>query len=177
MVFPKWSHCNVIFLVLSGKIVFLFPENVILPFRRKMKDDLSQKNTRKYDIFFKRSEKMIFLKGPRWDMIFLLLSGKMVFFSRKHDIFYLCGKWETIFLKKHMEIWYFLCACKGVTNVAPRPLSKKNQIWFYSAKIHLKVFDVLDWHSRKSSNTSLYFHGDLYRRFHVLLSSQKNQET
>ena len=27
-----------------------------------MKDDLSQKNTRKYDIFFKLSEKMIFPK-------------------------------------------------------------------------------------------------------------------
>ena len=134
MVFPKWSHWNVIFLVLSGKIVFLFPENMILPLRRKMKDNLSQKNTRKYDIFFKHSEKMIFLIGLRWDMIFLLLSGKMVFFSRKHDIFYLCGKWETIFLKEHMEIWYFLCTFKGVTNMAPRPLSKKIKYGFIPQK-------------------------------------------
>ena len=29
--------------VLSGKIIFLFPENMTLFFRRKMKDDLSQK--------------------------------------------------------------------------------------------------------------------------------------
>ena len=49
-----------IFLVLSEKIIFLFPENMILHLRRKMKDDLSQKNTRKYDIFFKLSEKMVF---------------------------------------------------------------------------------------------------------------------
>ena len=57
-----------------------------------MKDDLSQKNTQKYDIFFKLSEKMVFLKGLRWDMIFLVLSGKMVFFPRKHDIFSLGRK-------------------------------------------------------------------------------------
>ena len=43
--------------------MFLFPKNMILDPRRKMKDDLSQKNTRKYDIFFKLSEKMVFSKG------------------------------------------------------------------------------------------------------------------
>ena len=32
-----------IFLILSGKMIFLFPEDIILFFRRKMKDDLSQK--------------------------------------------------------------------------------------------------------------------------------------
>ena len=53
------------------------------------------------------------------------------------------------------------------------PLPKKNQGWSYPAKIHLKVIDVLDWHPRKSSSNSLYFHRDLYRRFHVLLSSEK----
>ena len=39
-----------------------FSKNMILPPRRKMKDDLSQKNTRKYDIFFKCSQKMVFSK-------------------------------------------------------------------------------------------------------------------
>ena len=32
-----------IFLVLSGKMIFLFPENMVLFFRQKMKDDLSKK--------------------------------------------------------------------------------------------------------------------------------------
>ena len=32
-----------IFLVLSAKMVFLFPENMILIFRQKIKDNLSQK--------------------------------------------------------------------------------------------------------------------------------------
>ena len=35
---------------------------MILQHRRKMKDDLSQKITQKYDIFFKLSEKMVFSK-------------------------------------------------------------------------------------------------------------------
>ena len=75
-----------------------------LNLRRKMKDDLFQKNTRKYDIFFRSSEKKVFLKGPRWDMIFLVLSGKMVFFSRKHNIFSLGRRPAMTFLKKCMEI-------------------------------------------------------------------------
>ena len=45
-----------------------------------------------------------FQEGPRRDMIFLVLSGKMVFFSQKHDIFSLGGKRGAIFFKKYMEI-------------------------------------------------------------------------
>ena len=37
-------------------------------------------------------------------MIFLVLFGKMVFFSQKHDIFSLDRKWEMIFYMKYMEI-------------------------------------------------------------------------
>ena len=52
-----------IFLILSGKVVFLFSENMILFFRSKMKDELSQKNECKYYIFCKCSEKMVFPKN------------------------------------------------------------------------------------------------------------------
>ena len=68
---------------------------------------------------------------------------------------------------------YFLCTRTSVTNVVSRPSAKKNQRLSYPAKIHLKVIDVLGWHPRKSSSNSLYFHGDLYGRFHVLLSGKK----
>ena len=60
-------------------------------------------------------------------MIFLVLFGKMVFFSQKHDIFSLDRKWEMIFYMKYMEI-YILCTRTGVTNVAPRPSIKKTKI-------------------------------------------------
>ena len=66
-----------IFLVFLGKMNFLFPENMILPLGRKIKDDLSQKNTWKNDIFFKRSEKMVFSKKLHRNMIFLVLSVKV----------------------------------------------------------------------------------------------------
>ena len=81
-----------IFLVLSGKTIFLFPENVILFFRHKRKDDLSQKNIWKH-IFFKCSEKMVFARNSHLSVVFFVISGKMVFlFSRKYDIFSLGGK-------------------------------------------------------------------------------------
>ena len=70
-----------IFLVLLGKMIFLFPENMIFLLGWKMKDDLSQKNTRKY-IFFKCSEKMAV---PGHDPSCTI--WKDVFFPRKHDIF------------------------------------------------------------------------------------------
>ena len=118
MVFAKKLYWNMIFLVLSGKKIFLFPENMILFFRHKRKDDLSQKNTWKYDIFFKCSEKMVFPKNSRLNMIFFVISGKMVFlFSRKY-IFSLGGKWKKmIFIKKRVEIWYFVYICVGVRGV------------------------------------------------------------
>ena len=74
-------------------------------------------------------KRWFFQERPRQDMIFLVLSGKIVFFSRKHDSFSLVGKWEKIFFKKYMEIWNFLCTRTGVTNVAPCPSVRNNQGW------------------------------------------------
>ena len=77
-----------IFLKLLGKMI-LFPGKIILFFRRKMKDDLSQKNTRKYDIFFKCSEKMVFLKNSYWNITFLaVLSGKIIFLFLENMILF-----------------------------------------------------------------------------------------
>ena len=124
MVFPKKSSWNKIFLVLSGKMIFILPDNMILPFRRKMNDDLSQKI--RGNIFSSNTlKRWSFQKELRWDMIFLVLSGKMVFSSQKHDIFSLGGKWEAIFFKKFMEIWNFLCTRTGVSNVVPYSSVKK----------------------------------------------------
>ena len=88
MVFPKKSHWNMIFLVSLRNMIFLFLENMILFFRRKMKDDLPQKNTWKYDIFFKCSEKIIFPKKSHWNMIFLLPSGEVAFLFPENMIPY-----------------------------------------------------------------------------------------
>ena len=63
-----------IFLVLSGKMIFLFPENMILFFRHKRKDDLSQKNTWKYDIFFRCFGNMVFPDNSLLNTIFFVIS-------------------------------------------------------------------------------------------------------
>ena len=62
MVFRKKSALEYDLSFIIEKDDIFSPENMILPLRQKMKDDLSQKNTRKYDIFFKCSEKMVFSK-------------------------------------------------------------------------------------------------------------------
>ena len=143
MVFPKKLRWNMIFLVLPGKMIFLFPENMILPLGEKMKDGLSQKNTWKYDIFFRCSEKMVF---KIW--FFLYYLERWYLFFRKHDIFSLDGKWMMIFLKKYMEIWYFLHIRVGVTNVVLCNSAKRNQIWSSHTQVKLKVIDTLDWNSK-----------------------------
>ena len=91
MVFPKKSHWNKLFLVSSETMIFLFPKNMILFFKWKMKHDLSQKNTGKYDIFFKCSDKRVFPKISRWNMIFLVSSGKMAFLFLENMISFLDG--------------------------------------------------------------------------------------
>ena len=155
------------FLYYWGRWYFFFSK--IWSCTLKMKDDLSQKNTRKYYISFKRSEKMVFSKRTTLGYDLYCIISKDGIFSRKHDIFSLDRELGVTFLRKYMEIWYFPCTRTCVTNVAPRPSVKKHQRWSYPAKIHLIVIDVLDWRPIKSFSNSLYFHGDLYRRVHVLL--------
>ena len=164
-----------IFLVLSGKMIFLFPENMILHLRRKMKDDLSQKNTRKYDIFLKCSEKMDFSKKDRagaWSFLHYL---ERWYFFPENMVFFPWTENEAgmTFLKKYTETWYFLF------DMFHAPLRNKNQRRSYPTKIHLKVIDIPDRHPRNGSSNSLYLHRDFYRRFLILLSSKKKktQET
>ena len=101
---------NLIFLVLSGKMIF-FPENMILAPDGKWKMVFLKKIGRNMIFSSNVLKRCSFQKGSRRDMIFLALSGKVVFFfpktwyffpgrktregwpfsrnTRKHDIFYL----------------------------------------------------------------------------------------
>ena len=108
-------------------------------------------------------------------MIFLVLSGKMVFFSGKYDVFSLDGKWKMILLKKYMEIWYFLYICINIT-YGILPFCKKNQRRSFQEKIHLKMIDILD-RILERVPTILFTFMETFRRFHILLSSEKTHET
>ena len=117
----KKLHWNMVFLVLSGKMIFLFPENMILLFRLKRKVDLSQTNTWKYDVFFKCSEKMVFPKKSRLNMIVFVISGKMVIlFSRIYNISSLDGKWKMIF-----SVYMYKCYKYDITL---QPKSKRDLV-------------------------------------------------
>ena len=108
--FSKKLRWNMICLVLSGKMIFLFPENIIVFFRRKMQDDLSQKKYMEIWYFLQMSQKDGLSKKKNHSGIwsFLYYLERWYFFSPgKYDIFSLDGKWKMIFLKKYMEIWYF----------------------------------------------------------------------
>ena len=103
-VFSKNSHWNMIFLVvLSGKMIFLFPENMFWFFRRKMKGDLSQKTY--MEIYFLQVPSKYGLSKRNstgiWSFLYYL--ERWYFFPGKCDIFSLDGKWKMIFLKKYMD--------------------------------------------------------------------------
>ena len=179
-VFPKKFRWNMIFLVLLEKMIFLFPEIMILLLERKMKDYLSQENTWKYDVFFKCSEKIVpsFRKGltsPGHDLSCTI--WKNDFFFPKTWYFFLGRKMKDDLSQEIHGNMIFSMYLYGCYKRDTSPLCEKSQRWSYLAKIYLKVVDFLDCHSRKSPSNSLYFHGDLYRRFHILLSSKKKQET
>ena len=79
MVFLKKGH------------VFFFHENMILHLRRKMKDDLSQKNTWKYDIFLKLFEKMVFSKRAALGLDLYCIIWKDGIFFPENLIFFPLG--------------------------------------------------------------------------------------
>ena len=71
-----------IFPVLSGNMIFYFPENLILFFRRKMKDDLSQENVLK-KVLLKIMALEYDLSCISRKMVFLFPENMMLFFIRK----------------------------------------------------------------------------------------------
>ena len=74
-----------IFLVLLGKMIFLFLENLIYSLDGKRKMIFLEKNTWKYHISFKCSERMVVLKNCFGIWFFLYHLEK--WYSQKHDNF------------------------------------------------------------------------------------------
>ena len=82
-----------------------FPENMILHIGRKMKDDFSYKKHGNMIFSLDLLKIWSFQRVPHRHMIFLVLSGKVVSFSRKHDLFTLGRKRKTAVPRKYMEKW------------------------------------------------------------------------
>ena len=97
-----------------------FSRNMILFFRCKKKDDLSQKKYLEIWCFFQMFWKEGLSKkfAPEHG-IFCNIWKYGISFFREIWYLFLSGKWKKmIFIKKYMEIWYFLYICINVRNVA-----------------------------------------------------------
>ena len=124
--FSKTNRAGIWFLLYyQERWYFFFPKIWSYTLDGKWKMIFLKKNTLKYDIFFKRSEKMVFSKRAAQGHDLSCIIWKDGIFSRKHDIFSLGRRSETTLLKKYMEIWYFLSTRMGITNVVSRPSAKK----------------------------------------------------
>ena len=92
------------------------------------------KNTWKYDVFFKYFKKIIFPNNSHLNMIFFVISGKVVLlFSIKYDIFFFEDrKWKKL----------IFISCEFLASL-------KKMILVLEYMVFLLKYHI-DWHSRKS---------------------------
>ena len=143
------------FLVSSGKMIFLFPEKMILFFRRKMKDDLSRKQTNKQKKKKERkkiNENMIyswnvpkrssFQKNCTGIWSFLYPEERWRFFFRKIWYFFLPTEEERWYFSKPTWKYDVFGMLIKVVFLFPTnmklPFCQKRKMIF-SRKIHLKM--------------------------------------
>ena len=111
-----------------------------LNLRQKMKDDLFQKNTRKYDILFGPPEKKVFSKraAPGHDLSCIIWKDG-IFFLENTIFFPWAGisRWP---LSRNTWKYNIFCVHGWVLQTwCHAPLPKKNQEWPYPAKIKKKL--------------------------------------
>ena len=119
-----------------------FPKIWSYPPDGKWKMIFLKKNNWKYDIFFKRSKKMVFSKNNSTGYDLSCTISEDGILSPKTWYFFFERK--MIFLKKYTKIWYFLYIRTGVTNATPYPPCQKK------SKMILSRINIPkgDWHSR-----------------------------
>ena len=142
-------------------------------------------------IFLRKTNKkhthgnMIFSSGvlKRWSFqkncsgtwSFLYYLERWVFFPKIWYFFFGRKMKDDICQETHGNLIFFIYTYRCHTHNGTLPCQKMSKM-ILPAKIHPKVIDVLDWRPRRSSSNFLYFYGDIYRRLHILLSSEKNPD-
>ena len=114
--------------VLSGKIL-LFTENMVLFLRRKIKDNISEKNT--WNVSTNVLERWFFKKILSWNTIFLVLSTKMIFLIPENMILVFRRKIKAYFPKNTSKYDIFYIICKNPIFLSYKRdiiLLSKNQI-------------------------------------------------
>ena len=161
-----------IFLVLSGNMIFLFPKNMILLPDGKWKMTFLKKKYTEIWNFLKMFWKDVLFKKYRagtWSFLYYL---ERWYFFPKTWYFFPESKtreeWPFSRDTRKHDIFYLICFTS--------PCKNKNQRRSYPEKIHLKRIGISDRHLKKGSSKSLYLHGDLYWRFHILQFSKKKPQ-
>ena len=133
MAFPKKLCWNMIFPVLLGTMIFPFPKNMILHLRWSM---IFLKRYTEIRYFLQTFWKVSPKKGCAGPWSFLYYLEKcFFFFCRKHDIFSLGRKWNTVFLRKYMETWCIFLLRRTTGNLIYRI-----EVWLLLKFIRLEIF-------------------------------------
>ena len=134
-----------------------------------------------------------FIKTALEYNLFLLL-GKMRFLFPENIIFFLPMENERWSFSKNTwkcDVFCMLGKDGFLFLAFEITLLSKKQKWSFPQIIHLKMtflallknihprkddIAILNWHSRKSSNDSLYFYRDCFKCFHISLSNENKPE-
>ena len=155
MDFPK--NCTGIwpFLYYRERSCFFFPKIWSYSLDGKWKMIFLKKLHRNMIFSSSFLKRWSFQKGPHRDTIFLVLSGKMVFFSPKTWYFFLGQEVrDDLSQKAHGNMICFLCKRAGVTNVVSQPPAKKKKKKKSKMVLSRKNTPKDDWSSRLNPRKS-----------------------
>ena len=135
MVFPEKLHWNIIFVALSGKIIFLFSKIWSYTWDGKWKMVFLQKYTEIWYFLQTFWKDGLSRKGRAGIRSFLYYLEKRYFFSPKTWYFSLGGKWKTVLPRKYMETWS-IALQRGKTG----NLIYRIEVWLLLKFIRLEIF-------------------------------------
>ena len=145
--FQKKSRWNMTFLALSGKMIFVFPEDMILYLSRKMKDDCSPKKYMEIRYFLQTFWKDgLFKNGLAGTWSFRIIWNDGIFFPKTWFFFHWAESERRFFSGK---IWKYDIFCVHVSVLQTwchTPLSKNSKM-----VLSRKNTPKRDWRSRLTS--------------------------
>ena len=119
----------------------------------------------------------LFKKDCAWTWYFLYYLERWYLFPENMIFFPLRDLFSFFPFSRNTWRHNIFCVHVNVLRTWCQVSLPKNPKMILFLKKHQKVTEILDWNSTKGSSKTLYLHRDLYRRFHILLSSEKKKQT
>ena len=143
MVFANKSRWNVIFLALFGKMIFLFPEDMILPLWQEMRDNISKKIYGKMIFCSNILKRWYFQKNAlEYDLSCIIWKDR-IFLAKRWSFFFGRKLKDDLSEEMHGNMIFSVCTCRCHKHDIV-PLSQKKSKIIFSCKNAPKC----DWHSR-----------------------------